>query len=87
MAARRAEALVVTADAYLYAQRRGSRRWRCATACPRCSRSRLRRRGGLMSYGVDPAPAIRQAAVFVDKIFKGATPATCRSSSRRGSRW
>jgi putative ABC transport system substrate-binding protein len=30
--------------------------------------------GGLMSYGVDPAPAIRQAAVFVDKIFKGANP-------------
>ena len=30
--------------------------------------------GGLMSYGVDPAPAIRQAAVFVDKIFKGAHP-------------
>ena len=27
-----------------------------------------------MTYGVDPAPAIRQAAVLVDKIFKGANP-------------
>ena len=27
-----------------------------------------------MSYGVDPAPALRQAAVLVDKIFKGAPP-------------
>ena len=40
MAARRAEALIVTADAYSTRSARGSRRWRSATAFPRCFRSR-----------------------------------------------
>ena len=75
MAARRAAALIVTADAYLYGRRQQiatlALSHRLASVFPFAACVDA---GGLMSYGVDPAPAIRQAAVFVDKIFKGANP-------------
>jgi len=75
MAARRAVALIVTADAYFYARRLQiatlALSHRLASVFPFAASVDA---GGLMSYGVDPAPAIRQAAVFVDKIFKGANP-------------
>jgi putative ABC transport system substrate-binding protein len=31
--------------------------------------------GGLASYGHDPAEQYRQAAIYIDRIFKGAKPA------------
>jgi putative ABC transport system substrate-binding protein len=46
-------------------------RHRLATACPLAEYARLR---GLMSYANDPQASYREAAVFVDKILKGARP-------------
>jgi putative ABC transport system substrate-binding protein len=33
-------------------------------------------KGGLMSYGVKVSESFRRAAAFVDKILRGASPAT-----------
>ena len=75
MAARRATAFIVTADAYLYAQRERIAALALSHRLPSVFPfAPYVDAGGLMSYGVDPAPAIRQAAVLVDKIFKGANP-------------
>jgi ABC-type uncharacterized transport system substrate-binding protein len=37
--------------------------------------------GGLMSYGPSLVELRRQAAIYVDKILKGPSPATCPSSN------
>jgi putative ABC transport system substrate-binding protein len=31
--------------------------------------------GGLMSYGIDPAPMLKRAATYVARILRGAQPA------------
>ncbi|MDP4006483.1 ABC transporter substrate-binding protein [Methylobacterium sp. NEAU K] len=37
---------------------------------------RFAHRGGLMSYGPDPADAVRRAAAYVDRVLRGEKPAT-----------
>ena len=54
---------------------RASPTWREGTACHRCLGSGKMYAGGLMSYGPSTAVALRRAAVFVDKILRGARPA------------
>ena len=43
--------------------------------------------GGLMSQSADSARYWRQAAIYVDRILKGASPPICRSSSPPSSSW
>jgi putative ABC transport system substrate-binding protein len=73
--ANRAEALLVTADAYLYGQRQRIVELALKNGLPSMFPfAAYVEAGGLASYGVDPASGIRQAAAFVDRVFKGAKP-------------
>jgi putative ABC transport system substrate-binding protein len=71
----RAQALIVTGDAYLFAQRRRIAELALKNGLPSMFPfAAYVEAGGLVSYGVDPTLGIRQTAAFVDKIFKGARP-------------
>jgi len=73
MASARAEALLVTADAYLLAQRRRIAELALKGGLPSMFPfAAYVEAGGLMSYGVDPALGMRQTSAFVARIFKGA---------------
>jgi len=73
IASARAEALLVTADAYLLALRQRIAELALKGGLPSIFPfAAYVEAGGLMSYGVDPALGMRQATTFVDKIFKGA---------------
>ncbi len=71
----RAQGLIVTADAYLYALRQRIVELALKNGLPSMFPfAAYVEAGGLASYGVDPVAGIRQTAAFVDKILKGAKP-------------
>ena len=71
----RAQAVSISADAYLSAQRKRiaelAIRFKLPSMFPFAGGVEA---GGLMSYGVDSLEAIRKMATYVDRIFKGARP-------------
>ena len=72
----RASALYVFASAPLYGQARRVSDLAAKSRLPAMYNHRLYvEEGGLMSYSVDIADIWRRAAVFVDRILKGAKPA------------
>ncbi len=75
MAKRRAEALVVLEDAMLIAHARRVADLATKSRLPAIGIREFADAGGLMSYAVNFPEIWRRAAVFVDKILKGARPA------------
>jgi putative ABC transport system substrate-binding protein len=77
MARDRFDALVVPADPFLFTERQRvaelARVYRLPTMC---STSELAEAGGLMSYSARLSEQFRRAAIYVDKILRGASPAT-----------
>jgi putative ABC transport system substrate-binding protein len=72
----RADAVIVTSDAYFGLQRKAIVQFALRQRLPLISSSReITEAGGLMSYGQDLAVHYRRAATYVDRILKGASPA------------
>jgi len=70
------QAVVATTDAVFFAQRERIAELALARRLPMMfSQREYVEAGGLMSYGENLSDFLRRAAVFVDKIFKGAKPA------------
>jgi putative ABC transport system substrate-binding protein len=76
MARERAEALIVTGDPIFFLERARIVELAASHKLPSiCQWSAFAAIGGLMSYGPDQNDLFRRAAMFVDKILKGAKPA------------
>jgi len=76
LARERPEALLVLADTVTVANRQRTIEFATKNRVPAIYEARLfADAGGLMSYGVDFSDYYRHAAVYVDKILKGAKPA------------
>ncbi len=74
MAQRRIDALVTTNDGTFVANRRRLADFAAQRRLPSAGFKEFAQAGGLMAYGVDFAELYRRAAVFVDKILRGAKP-------------
>jgi len=74
MVKRRADALAVIDDAMLIAHARRIAELAVKNRMPSVGLKEHADAGGLMAYGVDSLDGWRHAAVFVDKILKGAKP-------------
>jgi ABC-type uncharacterized transport system substrate-binding protein len=76
MSRRRPDAVFVVADALTGMNRKSIIEFMTQQRIPAMYEfSSLVNDGGLMSYGPNPAEMFRKAAVYLDKIFKGAKPA------------
>jgi putative tryptophan/tyrosine transport system substrate-binding protein len=72
----RVEALLVSSDVTFYSRRRQIAELAATTRLPAIYGYRQHvEEGGLMSYGPDIPDQYRRAAIYVDKILKGAQPA------------
>jgi putative tryptophan/tyrosine transport system substrate-binding protein len=77
MARERVDALVVPADPFLFTERlRVVERAREHRLPAMCATREFVEAGALMSYSVRLSEQFRRAALFVDKILRGASPAT-----------
>ena len=74
MAKRRVEALLIIEDGMLIANARGVADLAAKKRLPSTGFKEFAEAGGLVGYGVNFPEMFRRAAVFVDKILKGAKP-------------
>ena len=72
---KRVDALVVPEYSMFVAHARTIARLASAQRLPTIGFNELAEAGGLLGYGYDAPDLFRRAAVFVDKILKGARPA------------
>lgn len=72
---RRADAVLVSADAFLYGQRQRVAELALKSRLPSMSPfAEAVEAGALMSYGIDTFDGIRRQPTFIDRIFRGAKP-------------